>query len=200
MNSEFLNNLQKSLRSETVPKDTIDKISQSYKNYILEATARGENEATITKNLGNPVNLATDLRQKLDIKPNIVSEKKDIKFEEVDNKQKRSLGAIFGSLLLVFIINLFAVPLTIAGFGLLIGLLLIPVAAIGLGVSLIIYNAIFINGFKIAFSILTSISLGIGIIGLSIFIIIGVYYLIKYFAQLTALFYSYESNLIRRYK
>lgn len=198
MNSEFLNNLEKSLRAETVPQETINIILKSYKNYVLEATARGENDAEITKTLGNPVNLATDLRQKLNITPNVVTQ--TVNVGEDKGNEKRSLGAIFGSLLLVFLINLAAVPLTIAGFITLFAMYLIPIATIGTGVLLIMYQTLYINGYRLALSMLTSISLGIGAIGLSIFVIIGLCYLIKWFAQLTALFYSYQSHFIRRYK
>lgn len=198
MNSEFLNNLEKSLRAETVPQETINIILTSYRNYVLEATARGENDAEITKTLGNPVNLATDLRQKLNITPNVVTQ--TVNTGEDKGNEKRSLGAIFGSLLLVFLINLAAVPLTIAGFITLFAMYLIPIATIGMGVLLIMYQTLYINGYRLALSMLTSISLGIGAIGLSIFVIIGLCYLIKWFAQLTALFYSYQSHFIRRYK
>lgn len=199
MNSDFLYNLEKCLHSETVPQNIIDKVIEPYKNYVHEAQLRGESEDQIIAALGNPVNIATDLRQKLNIKPKTVVQN-SINNENEKVKEKRSLGAIFGSLLLVFIVNLFAVPITLTGFLLLFALLLLPITAITVGISLIFYNAIYINGFKLVLSLLTSISLGIGIIGVSIFLIIGVYYLIKYFGMLTALFYSYQAKFIRRYK
>ena len=202
MINEFLSNLEKSLRSETVPQAYIDNILNTYKNIINQALAENKRETDIVSELGNPVLLARDLRQKFDIKPKTMSQDEIQKIQEGEKptKVKRSTGTLFLSLIGKILINIIAIPVSIIGLLLVLGLFAAPAALGAVGLSGILYQVVYINGYELILSTLTSIALGIGLIGLAILLLIGLIYVIVWYIKMITLMFSNLASIIRRYE
>ena len=202
MINEFLSNLEKSLRSETMPQTYIDNILKTYKNIINQALAENKRETDIVSELGNPVLLARDLRQKFDIKPKTMSQDEIQKIQEGEKstRVKRKTGVLFLSLIGKILINIIAIPVSIIGLLIVLGLFAAPVALGGIGLSGILYQAIYINGYELVLSSLTSIALGIGLIGLAILIFIGLIYVLVWYVKMITLMFSNLASIIRRYE
>lgn len=202
MINEFLSNLEKSLRAETMPQTYIDNILKTYKNIINQALAENKRETDIVSELGNPVLLARDLRQKFDIKPKTMSQDEIQKIQEGEKptRVKRKTGVLFLSLIGKILINIIAIPVSIIGLLLVLGLFAAPVALGGIGLSGILYQAIYINGYELVLSSLTSIALGIGLIGLAILIFIGLIYVLVWYIKMITLMFSNLASIIRRYE
>ena len=202
MINEFLSNLEKSLRSETMPQAYIDNILKTYKNIINQALAENKRETDIVSELGNPVLLARDLRQKFDIKPKTMSQDEIQKIQEGEKstRVKRKTGVLFLSLIGKILINIIAIPVSIIGLLIVLGLFAAPVALGGIGLSGILYQAIYINGYELVLSSLTSIALGIGLIGLAILIFIGLIYVLVWYVKMITLMFSNLASIIRRYE
>lgn len=202
MINEFLSNLEKSLRSETMPQAYIDNILNTYRNIIYQALKENKRETDIVSELGNPVLLARDLRQKFDIKPKTMSQDEIQKIQEGEKptRVKRSTGTLFWSLLGKILINIIAIPVSIIGLLLVLGLFAAPVSLGAVGLSGILYQAIYINGYELVLSSLTSIALGIGLIGLAILILIGLIYVLVWYVKMITLMFSNLASIIRRYE
>ena len=202
MINEFLSNLEKSLRSETMPQAYIDNILKTYKNIINQALAENKRETDIVSELGNPVLLARDLRQKFDIKPKTMSQDEIQKIQEGEKpaRVKRKTGVLFLSLIGKILVNIIAIPVSIIGLLIVLGLFAAPVALGGIGLSGILYQAIYINGYELVLSSLTSIALGIGLIGLAILIFIGLIYVLVWYVKMITLMFSNLASIIRRYE
>lgn len=202
MINEFLSNLEKSLRAETMPQTYIDNILKTYKNIINQALAENKRETDIVSELGNPVLLARDLRQKFDIKPKTMSQDEIQKIQEGEKptRVKRKTGVLFLSLIGKILINIIAIPVSIIGLLIVLGLFVAPVALGGIGLSGILYQAIYINGYELVLSSLTSIALGIGLIGLAILIFIGLIYVLVWYVKMITLMFSNLASIIRRYE
>ncbi len=202
MINEFLSNLEKSLRSETVPQAYIDNILNTYKNIINQALAENKRETDIVSELGNPVLLARDLRQKFDIKPKTMSQDEIQKIQEGEKptRVKRSTGALFLSLIGKILINIIAIPVSIIGLLIVLGLFTAPFALGAVGLSGILYQVVYINGYELILSTLTSIALGIGLIGLAILLLIGLIYVLVWYIKMITLMFSNLASIIRRYE
>lgn len=202
MINEFLSNLEKSLRSETVPQAYIDNILNTYKNIINQALAENKRETDIVSELGNPVLLARDLRQKFDIKPKTMSQDEIQKIQEGEKptRVKRSAGILFLSLIGKILINIIAIPVSIIGLLIVLGLFTAPFALGAVGLSGILYQVVYINGYELILSTLTSIALGIGLIGLAILLLIGLIYVLVWYIKMITLMFSNLASIIRRYE
>ena len=202
MINEFLSNLEKSLRSETVPQAYIDNILNTYKNIINQALKENKRETDIVSELGNPVLLARDLRQKFDIKPKTMSQDEIQKIQEGEKptRIKRIAGILFLSLIGKILINIIAIPVSIIGLLLVLGLFTAPFALGAVGLSGILYQVVYINGYELILSTLTSIALGIGLIGLAILLLIGLIYVLVWYVKMITLMFSNLASIIRRYE
>ena len=202
MINEFLSNLEKSLRSETVPPAYIESILNSYRNIINEAIKNNKSEEEILRDLGNPVLLATELRQKLDVRPNTLSQDEIQKIQEgpKPTRIKRGTGVLFLSMLGKILINIITIPLSFLGFLAIVLLFVAPPAIIGSGVTLILYKAYYVNGYEFIFSTISSLGLGIGLIGLGILIFVGLAYVLVGYLKMITLMFSHLSSIMRRYK
>lgn len=202
MINEFLSNLEKSLRSETVPQAYIDNILNTYKNIINQALKENKRETDIVSELGNPVLLARDLRQKFDIKPKTMSQDEIQKIQEGEKptRIKRSARILFLSLIGKILINIIAIPVSIIGLLLVLGLFTAPFALGAVGLSGILYQVVYINGYELILSTLTSIALGIGLIGLAILLLIGLIYVLVWYIKMITLMFSNLASIIRRYE
>ncbi len=201
MNS-FIKSLSNALYSENVGKFDVDKIIASYENYFKSGLYLGKSEVELIDMLEDPNLLAKNFSKRLNVehaRPQKISKEQD-KNQNKKERIKRSTGAIVLGLILVSLINLIAIPVTLGLLAALLALSAVPVIFVITGISLMVYDIIFVNGYQFALSILTRIAIGIGLIGLSIFILIGVYYLWVLFFKLVAGFYSRMAYLIRRYE
>lgn len=202
MINEFLSNLEKSLRSETMPQAYIDNILKTYRNIINQALAENKRETDIVSELGNPVLLARDLRQKFDIKPKTMSQDEIQKIQEGEKptRVKRKTGVLFLSLIGKILINIIAIPVSIIGLLIILGLFTAPFALGAVGLSGILYQVVYINGYELVLSSLTSIALGIGLTGLAILILIGLIYVLVWYVKMITLMFSNLASIIRRYE
>lgn len=195
MKNNFINSLSNALYSENVPKIDIDKIIARYENFFASGIKEGKTEEELVDLLEDPNLLAKNFSSRLNVK-----HAQPQKIKQTEERKIRSTVSIIFGLMLFSLLALIASPIFLAFFVAGLSILLLPIIFTTLGISLIIYDTIYVNGYQLYLSIISRLGLGIGLIGLSIFIVIGLYYLWKLFFKLVARFYSSIAYLTRRYK
>lgn len=183
----FLGELKKHLVG--LPKEELDDIIADYTEHFDAGKKHRRKEETIAKSLGNPKDLAKQLKAQYAIK----RAKKTKKPAHVFKAVLATIGLSFFNL--VFIIGPFfafisvlisffasAVAIILSGIAVLIAAFVAPVI-FSLGVS-----GIFFLG--VAFA-------GIGLIALGVLFAIGSYYVTKYFGKLMLTYLNYNIDIVK---
>lgn len=192
MKSKFLDNLKTSLRGSGVKEEATNEIARVYNEYFKEGSKLGKSEKEIYDGIEN---LNTLVRT---FAPTKVKEYKETSKAVI--KEKRSLGAIAFSAVILFLLNLFLVPIILSLFLVVFTITLLPVVATVASIAVLLYGVIYVNGHMVVLSELTRWTLPFGVIGLSIIAFIVASYLYKWLFSLVAILFSWEARFLRRYK
>lgn len=113
--------------------------------------------------------------------------------------QKSSAGLVWIIALFLILDVFLLLPFAIFGIVLMLAALAIPIAATGMAIGACIYGgAVFVNGSVLHLSPLTYIPLTIGVIGVSIFALIGLGYLARWFFGFIRSIFRAQARAIRR--
>ena len=186
---EFINELRKELFG--IPSGEIEDIIRDQEEMINDAIASGRNETAVIYSIGDPKELAKSL-------------KAEIKIEKATDEKKLSkqMGSIFGAIgallvlapfNLIFVFGPFLAVLGVmcAGWAVAVALVCSAVVLLGLFfVKIIFVSAALTAHLSVFFGFL-------GIIGLSLLIVFGMYYATKLIFKLTISYLKWNLNFIK---
>lgn len=192
MKNKFLDNLKTSLLGSGVKETATEEIRRVYNEYFKEASKLGKSEKEIYDGIEN---LNTLVRT---FAPTKVKEYRETSKAVV--KEKRSLGAIAFSAVILFLLNLFLVPIILTLFLAVFTITMLPVIATVASIAVLLYGVIYVNGHMVVLNEITRWTLPFGVIGISIILFVAASYLYKWLFSLVAILFSWEAKFLRRYK
>lgn len=202
MRNKFLQDLGENLSERGLSFKAIEKILRPYEIHFIEAEAQGKTYEEIVNELESIGDIADKFAPK-DVIPirSASTSAEDLEHVE-ERKPKKSNGFVLAILILALVLlNVFIfIPVGLGIFAGLIALLAIPFSLGTVAISALLYGATYVNGHLFVLSIVSRIALPLGILGVCIFFLIGLYYLFKYFFKGVAGFSRLQASIFRRNK